>query len=141
MDLGLRPGGELATGLGGEVVYMLCTSLICRLAFTCLLVTLRTTLAGGVSSIPMNGFSCSMGGEGALLTLEGPEVDLALLPFSIKLNTAPCLPTIELVRLPRDPTRLSTWKKSVLNFHTLECENLLDLCIRGRWRVVKGGKA
>lgn len=108
MDLGLRPGGELATGLGGEVVYMLCTSLICRLAFTCLLVTLRTTLAGSVSSIPMNGFSCSMGGEGALLTLEGPEADLALLPFSIKLNTAPCLPTIELVRLPRDPTRLST---------------------------------
>ena len=141
MDLGLRPGGELATGLGGEVVYMLCTSLICRLAFTCLLVTLRTTLAGGVSSIPMNGFSCSMGGEGALLTLEGPEADLALLPFSIRLKTAPCLPTIELVRLPRDPTRLSTWKESVLNFRTLECENLLDLCIRGRWRVVKGGKA
>ena len=141
MDLGLRPGGELATGLGGEVVYMLCTSLICRLAFTCLLVTLRTTLAGGVSSIPMNGFSCSMGGEGALLTLEGPDADLALLPFSIKLKTAPCLPTIELVRLPRDPTRLSTWKESVLNFRTLECENLLDLCIRGRWRVVKGGEA
>ena len=141
MDLGLRPEGELATGLGGEVVYMLCTSLICRLAFTCLLVGLRTTLAGGVSSIPMKGFSCSMGGEGALLTLEGPEADLALLPFSIKLITAPCLPTIELVRLPRDPTRLSTWKKPVLNFHTLESEKFLNLCIRGRWRVVEGGEA
>ena len=107
MDLGLRPGGELATGLGGEVVYMLCTSLICLLPFTCLPVGLRTTFEGG-TSIPMKGFSCSMGGEGALLTLEGPEADLALLPSAIRLKTAPRLPTTELVRLPLDPTRLST---------------------------------
>ena len=88
-------------------MYILCTSLICLLALICLAVCLRTTFEGG-TSIPMKGFSCSMGGEGALLTLEGPEADLALLPSAIRLKTAPRLPTTELVRLPLEPTRLST---------------------------------
>ena len=91
-------------------MYILCTSLICLLPLICLAVCLRTTFEGG-TSIPMKGFSCSMGGEGALLTLEGPEADLALLPSAIRLKTAPRLPTTELVRLPLDPTRLSTCSK------------------------------
>ena len=91
-------------------MYILCTSLICLLPFTCLPVGLRTTFEGG-TSIPMKGFSCSIGGEGALLTLEGPDADLALRPSAIRLKTAPRLPTTELVRLPLDPTRLSTCSK------------------------------
>ena len=97
---------------------MLCTSLICLLPFTCLPVGLRTTLEGG-TSIPMKGFSCSMGGEGALLTLDGPEADLALRPSAIRLKTAPRLPTTELVRLPLDPTRLSTCNQVDLKFQAL----------------------
>ena len=84
---------------------MLCT--ICLLHFTCL-PDWRRTITEGSTSIPMKGFSCSMGGEGALLILEGPEADLALLPSAIRLKTAPRLPTTELVLLPLDPTRLST---------------------------------
>ena len=86
---------------------MLCTSLICLLPFTCLPVGLRTTFEGG-TSIPMKGFSCSMGGEGALLTLDGPEEDLALLPSVIRLKIAPRLPPTKLCRLPVDSTRIST---------------------------------
>ena len=89
------------------MVYIDCTSLICLLPLTCLPVCLRTTFEGG-TSIPMKGFSCSMGGEGALLILECPDADLALLPSAIRLKTAPRLPTTELVRLPLEPTRLST---------------------------------
>ena len=99
-------------------MYILCTSLICLLALICLPVCLRTTFEGG-TSIPMKGFSCSMGGEGALLTLEGPEADLALLPSVIRLNTAPRLPTTELVLLPLDPTRLSTCNQFDLKVSTL----------------------
>ena len=99
-------------------MYILCTSLICLLALICLAVCLRTTFEGG-TSIPMKGFSCSMGGEGALLTLEGPEADLALLPSVIRLNTAPRLPTTELVLLPLDPTRLSTCNQSNLKVQML----------------------
>ena len=88
-------------------MYILCTSLICLLALICLPVCLRTTFEGG-TSIPMKGFSCSMGGEGALLTLEGPEADLALLPSVIRLKTAPRLPPANLGRLPPDSTRDST---------------------------------
>ena len=89
-------------------LYMLCTT-FCLLPFTTCL--LCTTFEEGGTSIPMKGFSCSMGGEGALLTLEGPDADLALLPSAIRLKTAPRLPTTELVRLPLDPTRLSTCKQ------------------------------
>ena len=62
-------------------LYMLCTT-FCLLPFTtCLPVCLLcTTFEEGGTSIPMKGFSCSMGGEGALLTLEGPEADLAHQP-------------------------------------------------------------
>ena len=88
-------------------MYILCTSLICLLPFICLPACLRTTFEGG-TSIPMKGFSCSMGGEGALLTL-GPEADLALLPSVIRLKTAPArLPPTCLVRLPSHSIRDST---------------------------------
>ena len=91
-------------------MYILCTSLICLLALICLPVCLRTTFEGG-TSIPMKGFSCSMGGEGALLTLEGPEADLALLPSVIRLKTAPRLSPANLGRLPAGATRDSTCNK------------------------------
>ena len=84
---------------------MLCT--ICLLPFICLPGCLRTTVEGG-TSIPMKGFSCSMGGDGALLDLDGPEEDLALLPSVIRLKIAPRLPPTKLWRLPLDSIRDST---------------------------------
>ena len=79
-------------------LYMLCTT-FCLLPFTTCLPVCRlcTTFEEGGTSIPMKGFSCSMGGEGALLALmEGPEADLDLLPSVIRLKTAPRLPPIKL---------------------------------------------
>ena len=108
IDRGLLAVGEKVTGLGGQVgeEYMLCT--ICLLHFTCLPDWRRTTTEGS-TSIPMKGFSCSMGGDGALLDLEGPDEDLARLPSTIKLRTAPCLPrSTELCRLSVGSTRDST---------------------------------
>merc|ERR550534_2210918 len=60
----------------------------------------------------MNGFSCSIGGDGALQVFDGPEADLDLLPCgAIKLKTAPLLPPTKLDLLPekrpKDSTSLS----------------------------------
>ena len=102
MDLGLLVGGLVATRgvVGGQAEYMLCT--FCLLIFTSVTACLCTTLAAGIF-ILMKGFSCSIGGDGALQVLDGPEADLDLLPSgAIKLKTAPLLPPTKLGLLPVD---------------------------------------
>ena len=113
-------------------LYMLCTT-FCLLPFTaCLPVCLRTTFEEAGTSIPMKGFSCSMGGEGALLALmEGPEADLDLLPSVIRLKTAPRLPPIKLGRIPLDSARDSTCNQFDSKHKTTLVK--FNLSVRGGW--------
>ena len=108
MDLGLLVVELVATGgvVGGQAEYMLCT--FCLLFFTSVTACLCTRLAAGIFML-MNGFSCSIGGDGALQVFDGPEADLDLLPCgAIKLKTAPLLPPTKLDLLPEKRPKDST---------------------------------